>query len=131
MPVAEPGDAATASRRITRDRIDEFAAVTGDDNPLHTDAEYAGDGFFGEPIAHGMLAAGVISAALAALPGDIIYVSQDLNFEAPVYPGATVTATAEVQEPTEGDRLRVETTAETEDGVVVTGEAVVLSLHHD
>ena len=131
MPVASPGDSATASLTVTEDRIRDFAAVTGDQNPLHIDPDYASDGFFGEPIAHGMLAAGVVSNALASLSGDIVYVSQDLSFEAPVYPGDTVTATADVLDAIEGDRLRVETTAETEDGVVVTGEAVVLSLEHE
>lgn len=131
MPVASPGDAATASRTATPERIEDFAAVTGDDNPLHLDADYASDGLFGEPIAHGMFAAGVISSALADLPGDVVYVSQDLQFEAPVYPEQTVTATVEVHERLEGDRIAVETVAETEDGTVVTGEAVVLSLERE
>ena len=128
MSVARPGDASMASRKITRDRIEQFATLTGDDNPLHLDDEYASDGLFDGPIAHGMLAAGVISSALADLPGDIIYLSQDLQFERPVFPGQCVTATAEVVESLGDNRLAVETIAEVEGETVVSGDAVVLSL---
>jgi len=131
MPVASVGDAATATLSVDQSTIDQYAALTGDDNPLHLDAEYAADGMFGGPIAHGMLTAGVISAAMADLPGDVIYRSQELRFEAPVRPGDTVTATAEVTEALGGDRLAVETTAETATETVVTGDAVVLSIEHD
>jgi 3-hydroxybutyryl-CoA dehydratase len=87
---------------------------------------------FGGRIAHGMLSAGPISAALADLPGDVIYLSQDLVFENPVYPGDTVTATVEVVEDLGNDRIRVDTSAETDDGeTVVSGEAVVLSVPHE
>lgn len=131
MPAASRGDTATASRTVTRDRIETFAAVTGDENSLHLDDAYASEGLFAEPVAHGMLTAGIVSSAVAALPGDVVYVSQDMAFEAPVYPGDTVTATAEVSETLEDDRIRVTTTAETEDGTVLTGEAIVLSLEHE
>lgn len=85
---------------------------------------------FGGRIAHGMLAASVVSAALADLPGDVIYLSQDLSFENPVRPGDEVVARAEVDELLGGDRIRVETTARVGDVDVVTGEAVVLSVSH-
>lgn len=139
MPVAAVGDVAVVRRRVTEETIEEYADLTGDDNPLHVDADYAAEGFFGGVIAHGMLGAGVVSAALADLPGDVIYLSQDLSFEAPVRPGETVTATVEVVEHVGGDRVRVETTARTgpesdddADGtVVIGGEAVVLSVPHE
>ena len=131
MPVAEPGDTATQAVTVTEATIDDYAAVTGDDNPLHLDAEYAADGLFGGRVAHGMFTAGVVSAALAALPGDVVYDSQELSFEAPVAPGGTVTAEVEVVEQLDGDRLRVDTVAASEETTVLTGEATVLSLPHD
>jgi len=130
MPVAGVGDTASAEKHVTEDEIETYADVTGDHNPLHLDAEYAADGLFGGVVAHGMLAAGVVSAALASLPGDVVYVSQDISFTAPVRPGDTIEAHAEVVEDLGEDRLRVETTAETENGTVVEGHAVVLSLEH-
>jgi 3-hydroxybutyryl-CoA dehydratase len=129
MPVAGPGDRATAERTVTAARIDAYADLVGDDNPLHRDPAYAEETLFGGIVAHGMFGAGIISAALADLPGDIVYVSQDLDFLAPVRPGDTVTATVEVREVAGDDRLRVETTART-DETVIEGEAVVLSLEH-
>ena len=131
MPVANVGDTATQAVTVTEATIDDYAAVTGDDNPLHLDAAYAADGLFGERVAHGMFTAGVVSAALAALPGDVVYDSQELSFEAPVAPGDTVTAEVEIVERLDGDRLRVDTVAATEETTVLTGEATVLSLPHD
>jgi len=134
MPVADVDDEATVTREVTEETIGAFADLTGDDNPLHTDESYAEEGFFGGVVAHGMLGAGVISAALASLPGDIVYLSQDLEFEAPVRPGDTVRATARVADSLGNDRIRAVTFAEVEDReesrTVITGSAVVLSTSH-
>ncbi|WP_134669274.1 MaoC family dehydratase [Halorussus marinus] len=136
MPVASVGDAAEASLAVGEQTIDDYAALVGDDNPIHLDGDYAADTMFGGRVAHGMLSAGVVSAALADLPGDIVYVKQELDFERPVRPGQTVTATATVVEAMGGDRVRVETAADVgADGDedrqrVLSGEAVVLSVPH-
>jgi len=131
MPVANVGDEATVQREVREATIEAYADLTGDDNPLHTDGEYAAEGFFGGIVAHGMLGAGVISAALASLPGDIVYLSQDLDFRAPVRPGDTVEATVEVVNDLGDDRVRVETVATVDDETVIDGEAVVLSVAHE
>jgi 3-hydroxybutyryl-CoA dehydratase len=135
MPVAVVGDDAEVQRDVTEETIERYADLTGDENRLHTDPEYASEGFFGGVVAHGMLGAGLISAALAALPGDIVYLSQDLDFEAPVRPGDTVRATVEVVEALGDDRVRAETVAEVVDGddakTVIDGEAAVLSVPHE
>jgi 3-hydroxybutyryl-CoA dehydratase len=130
MPVASVGDTADASITVTEETIETYAELSGDDNPIHADEDYASETMFGGRIAHGMLSAGPVSAALAALPGDIVYLSQDLRFENPVYPGDTVTARVEVVEELGDDRMRVKTTAETEE-TVISGEAVVLSVPHE
>lgn len=130
MPVASVGDTATAELAVTHDDVERFAALTGDDNPLHVDPDYAAESVFGEPVAHGMLTAGAVSAALAELPGDVVYVSQDLSFTAPVPPGATVVAEVEVVERLPEDHLRVRTTAAVGDDRALEGEAVVMSLPH-
>jgi 3-hydroxybutyryl-CoA dehydratase len=132
MPVASVGDTADAALTVTEETIEAYADLSGDNNPIHEDDEYASETMFGGRIAHGMLSAGPISAAMASLPGDIIYLSQDLTFENPVYPGDTVTAQADVVEDLGDDRIRVETTATNDDGdVVVAGEAVALSVPHE
>jgi len=135
MPVAAAGDDAEVQRDVTQETIERYADLTGDENRLHTDPEYAAEGFFGGVVAHGMLGAGLISAALAALPGDIVYLAQDLDFEAPVTPGDTVRARVEVLEELGDDRVRVETVAEIVDDdsatTVIDGEATVLSVPHE
>lgn len=131
MTVATLDDTAEATLEVTEETIDDYAELVGDHNPIHGDDEYAAETMFGGRVAHGMLTAGVVSAALADLPGDIVYLSQDLEFENPVRPGQTVTATATVVEELGDDRLRVETVAEADDEHVLTGTAVVLSLAHE
>ena len=92
------GQKASFGKTVTESDIVLFAAVTGDTNPMHLNAEYAKDTIFGERIAHGMLAAGLITKVLGTqLPGPgTIYLSQTLKFRAPVRIGQTVVATVEV-----------------------------------
>ena len=89
---------ATFSKTITEADIVLFAGVSGDNNALHINEEFAATTRFGGRIAHGFLTASVISAAVAnRLPGPgSIYLSQQLNFRAPVRIGQTVHATVTV-----------------------------------
>jgi len=52
------GQSADLVRTVGEADIIAFAAVTGDNNPVHLDAEFAATTSFGERIAHGMLSAG-------------------------------------------------------------------------
>jgi 3-hydroxybutyryl-CoA dehydratase len=94
------GASASWSKTITMADIRAFAALTGDENPLHVDEAFARTTRFGRPIAHGMLVASLISTVLGrSLPGPgTIYLSQSLEFVRPVYPGDTITALVEVTE---------------------------------
>ena len=91
-------DTATYTRLITNQEVEAFAAISGDHNPLHLDPEYAATTAFGECIAHGMLTGALISAAIAMqLPGPgSVYLSQNIQFRAPVFLGDTLTVTLEV-----------------------------------
>jgi 3-hydroxybutyryl-CoA dehydratase len=120
------GDRVMFSKRITEEDVDRFAAASGDTNPLHLDEEFAEETRFDGRIAHGALVTGTISAALARLPGSVVYLSQDTEFRAPVRIGDRVTADVEVVEALGGDRFRLRTTVDSEGEVVVDGEAVVL-----
>jgi 3-hydroxybutyryl-CoA dehydratase len=88
------------AKTITEADIVLFAAVSGDNNAIHINEEFAATTIFKGRIAHGMLSASVISAAIAnKLPGPgAIYMSQDLRFRAPVRAGDTVRATVTVKE---------------------------------
>ena len=62
----QPGMSATFSKTITEADIVLFAAVSGDNNAVHVNEEFAATTQFGGRIAHGILTASVISAAIAA-----------------------------------------------------------------
>ncbi len=123
------GLSASIEKTVTEDDVHTFAAVTGDNNPVHLDAEFAATTSFEKPIAHGMLTAGFISAAIGTkLPGPgCIYLEQSLKFRAPVYIGATVTTTVTVTELNERRRrATLETICTVEGKKVVTGEATIM-----
>jgi acyl dehydratase/CBS domain-containing protein len=121
------GDRVSFSKRLSEDDVAAFAEATGDTNRVHLDEAFAEGTRFGGRIAHGILTAGTISAALARIPGLTIYLSQELYFLGPVEIGETVTAVCEVLESLGNGRFRLSTGVYGEDGdAVVEGEAVVL-----
>lgn len=126
-PGIDVGDVVRFSKRLDEGDVRAFARASGDENPLHLDADYAATTRFGSRIAHGVLTLGVVSAALARLPGLVIYLSQSVRFVAPVAVGDRVTAVCEVADALGGGRFRLRTTVRDGDGdPVVEGEAVVL-----
>lgn len=124
------GDAITFTKTIDEADVERFAAISGDTNPLHLDGDSASETRFEGRIAHGILTAGLISAALGRLPGTCVYLSQDLEFRAPVELGDRVTATVEIVEAVGDGRYRLRTIVENADEVAVDGEALVLNEHH-
>ncbi len=121
------GDTARFSKPITDDDVEAFADVTGDTNRLHLENDYAAETRFGERIVHGVLANGLISAALARLPGLTIYLSQESSFRAPLPIGDRATAVCEVVEDLGQSKYRIETVVhDGDDTMVLEGSAVVL-----
>ncbi|MBS0295290.1 MAG: MaoC family dehydratase [Proteobacteria bacterium] len=122
------GQSAETVRTVTAQDIDRFAEVSGDFNPVHVDEAYASTTPFKSRIAHGMLAAGFISAVLGSkLPGPgAIYVSQTLNFKRAIRIGDEVLVRVEV---TAIDEKKAIVTLKTVCSVgrkaMVDGEAVV------
>ena len=124
------GDKASFQKTISEADVYMFAGVTGDMNPAHINHEAMKDSKFGGRIVHGMLSAGLVSAVLGMqLPGPgTIYLSQQLNFKAPVKIGETVKAVVEVLEKLEKGRVRLKTNCYNQDGVeVLDGEALVIA----
>lgn len=117
------------SKTVTEADIVLFAGVTGDTNPVHLDQRFAETTLFKGRIAHGILAAGLISAVFGTkLPGPgCIYVGQDLRFKAPVKIGDTMLARVTVKELVPAKKRVVFDTVCTVDGkVVVDGEATLM-----
>ena len=123
------GQSAEWAKTVTEADVVLYAGITGDFNPAHVNEAEAARTRFGGRIAHGMLSAGFISAAIAMrLPGPgAIYLGQTLRFTAPVRIGDTVTARVEVAELLPKRRVRLTTTCHNQRGeLVIDGEATVM-----
>ena len=86
--------------RFSQKEVENFSRITGDNNPIHLDHEYASKTRFKRPIVHGMLSAAVFSKVFGTLfPGEgSIYLSQEINFKGPVYVDQSYSAEFEVVE---------------------------------
>lgn len=116
------------AKTVSSSDVVGFAEVTGDRNPIHLSEHFAARTPFGTRIAHGLYTASLISAVLGTrLPGPgAIYISQTLNFRAPVKIGDTVDVTVSVVELLpEKFRARLACTCSVGDEVVLDGEAWV------
>ena len=125
------GDTAAFTKTVSDDDIVAFARISGDDQPIHLDDGYAATTRFKKRLAHGMISAGFISAALGtqlAPNAVVIYLSQSMRFLRPVYPGDTITANLTVTSiDTERRFVTCSTECVNQDGTsVLTGEATVL-----
>jgi len=118
----------TLQKTVDSDDVVGFAAITGDRNPIHLSEHFAAKTPFGTRIAHGLYTASLISAVLGTrLPGPgAVYISQTLNFRAPVRIGDTVEVKVTVAElMPEKCRARLTCTCSVGDEIVLDGEAWV------
>jgi len=123
------GDKATFSKTMTDSDIFAFAAITGDFNPIHVNAEFAKDSLFKQRVVHGMLTAGLIDQTLTNIGGaGNIHLSQFVKFTAPVFIGDTVTVTSEVfSKDVTKNRVTVKSTVTNQAGrTVLEGEALIM-----
>jgi acyl dehydratase len=126
----EVGQTASFEKSVEERDIQLFAAMSGDRNPVHLDAEFAAGTPFKERIAHGMFSGALISAAVACtLPGPgTIYLGQTMKFTRPVKLGDTLTVRLEILEKLPKNRVRIATRVFNQnDEQVVDGEAEVLA----
>ena len=118
----------TVRKTVASSDVVGFAEVTGDRNPIHLSEHFAAKTPFGTRIAHGLYTASLISAVLGTrLPGPgAVYISQTLNFRAPVKIGDTVEVVVKVAElMPEKCRARLVCTCAVGDEIVLDGEAWV------
>jgi len=124
------GDKASLTKIITEKDVDAFAKVTGDNNPMHMDEEYAAKTMFKQRIAHGMLVGSLFSPLFGVeLPGlGSIYIKQSLKFTKPVYFGDAITATIAVKEINlERNRVIFDCVAKNQkEETVIIGEAEIM-----
>ena len=94
------GDTYTEKVRYTQANVDTFAKISGDNNPIHIDQEYASKSIFGRCIVHGFFAGAVFSKVFGTQwPGEgTIYLFQEMKFKAPVFVEQDYSAVFEVVE---------------------------------
>jgi acyl dehydratase len=98
------GESHKARLRFTQDDFDEFARLSGDDNPIHVDPDFAARTKFGQTVAHGMMLFGFLDAATSAwIRGPVAIRAQDLIFPAPTFAGEDVVATLRAEETGNGE----------------------------
>lgn len=125
------GDKASTERTLVEKDLVLFAAVSGDVNPIHLDADYAATTNFKQRIAHGAWSASLISATLATvMPGPgTVYLSQSLKFMRPVAIGDHLKIEVEVANKNEKTkRVEFKCQVTNQEGKTVTrGTAEVLA----
>jgi 3-oxoacyl-[acyl-carrier protein] reductase len=123
------GDTAQIERTISKESVEAFAQLSGDWNPLHTDAVYAKTTEFGRPVAHGVLLASYVSTLIGMhLPGPgALWAEQHFRWLAPVFAGDHLRVGLRVTHKSAGSRtLTVEVEAANQHGVkVMNGNGVV------
>ena len=123
------GKTAEYSKQVSDDDVMSFARITGDFNAVHVDETAAKKTRFGGRIAHGMLSAGLVSAAIANdLPGaGSIYLAQTMRFTAPVRINDTITVALTVTELLSKNRVKLSTVCRNQNGeTVLDGEATIM-----
>jgi 3-oxoacyl-[acyl-carrier protein] reductase len=92
------GDTKTIEHRITQGDVDKFVDLSGDDNKLHVDKDFALRTSFKRPVVHGMVGASFISTIIGTkIPGDgALWYSQNFDFLLPIRVGDTLTITATI-----------------------------------
>jgi acyl dehydratase len=126
----QEGQQYEVTRQLSGGDIDAFASASGDHNPLHTDSAFARAAGFPDRIAHGMLLASWISAALAhSLPGrGTVYLKQSLEFRQPALPDDVLIVRLTISEKKRRGRVVVDCRISHEDGrEIVRGAAEVIA----
>jgi acyl dehydratase len=92
------GDTTQIVWHVTQEEIETFAALSGDNNPLHMDRTYARSSGFEDQVAHGLLIGAKISGVIGMqLPGKrCLLLEQKLAYPNPLYPGDRASVKVEV-----------------------------------
>ena len=126
----EIGDYAEMSHTFCEESILKFVDLCGDNNPLHTDKDFAMNTKFGKPVVHGILASSLFSTIFGRTFKGAIYLEQSLRFRRPVYVNDRVRAMIRVLHSSrkqKGVILKCSTTCFDDVGnIMIDGEALVL-----
>ena len=125
----EVGQKVKFSKTFGQKDVEKFSEISGDNNPVHLDVNYASKTIFKKRVVHGFLTASLISAAIGTkLPGPgSIYLNQSLKFLAPVFPDEEVIVELTIKNINlEKRRVIIDTTCICNNKKVLVGEAEIL-----
>lgn len=112
-------------RVLTQADLDRFAALSGDDNPIHVDPAFAAQTHFGRTVAHGMLLYSLICGLLSRQFPGATQITQNFMFPAPTFTDEALLLNSEVIAQ-EGAEVRLRTTIIRADGTITCdGEAIL------
>jgi acyl dehydratase len=117
---------------LTEEMLRAFAALSGDTNPLHVDAEYAKSAGFPGPVAFGLLTSAFYSQLVGVhLPGKYALLHGiDLDFVSPAFAGQTLTVAGEITYLMDAyKRIEVKGRITNEAGKVVSKAKIRVGLH--
>lgn len=123
------GMSASYAKTVTEADVILMAGISGDNNPIHINEEFAKQTRFDGRIVHGVFMSALTSCVLGTrLPGPgAIVISQNMKFKAPVRINDTVTASARISEINEQRRrITLETRCQVNSTVVATGSATLM-----
>ena len=125
----EVGQKVKFFKTFRQEDVEKFSEISGDNNPVHLDVNYASKTIFKKRVVHGFLTASLISAAIGTkLPGPgSIYLNQSLKFLAPVFPDEEVIVELTIKNINqEKRRVIIDTTCICNNKKVLVGEAEIL-----
>lgn len=111
---------------FTQEEFDRFAALSGDDNPIHVDADFAARTRFGRTVAHGMLLYSALCGILSRRWPGAVQMSQEFTFTAPTFAGEPVTFELVVQPGSPDGQLDIQVRIANEEGELKTTGATVI-----
>jgi acyl dehydratase len=118
---------ARLERTMAQVDFDEFAALSGDANPIHIDAEFAASTAFEKPVAHGAFLCSILRGLIADLVPDGRQIWQNVMFPNPAPVGETLVfaATLSGQGDNDGRLITLEARRQSDDAICVSGETEV------
>jgi len=85
------GEVFEDKKTFSQSDFDRFAELSGDNNPIHVDPDFASRTKFGRTVAHGMLLYSMICSFLTKLFPETYQISQELMFPSPTFAGEEIT----------------------------------------
>lgn len=90
------GEKVHLERILSQDDFDRFAALSGDDNPIHVDPEFSARTRFGRTVAHGVLLCTIVRGLIEKLLPGARQLKQQVKFPAPTYADEPLRFEAEI-----------------------------------